>query len=72
MGGGATSTLPGTEEPSVIIQKTKGGKDKIPMQGAEYFLSFQGKGKGKGWGNKFRDNLVYKGSGEVLKENLVY
>ena len=45
VGGGATSTLPGTEEPSVIIQKTKGGKDKIPMQGAEFSFLFEAKAK---------------------------
>ena len=45
VGGGATSTLPGTEEPSVIIQKTKGGKDKIPMQGAEFSFLFEPKAK---------------------------
>ena len=47
MGGGATSTLPGTEEPSVIIQKTKGGKDKIPMQGAKFFFLFKAKAKAR-------------------------
>ena len=47
MGGGATSTLPGTEEPSVIIQKTKGGKDKIPMQGPECSFLFEAKAKAK-------------------------
>ena len=45
VGGGATSTLPGTEEPSVIIQKTKGGKDKIPMQGAEFSFLFKAKAR---------------------------
>ena len=52
MGGGATSTLPGTEEPSVIIQKTKGGKDKIPMQGAEFSFLFKAKAKARD-GEKF-------------------
>ena len=57
MGGGATSTLPGTEEPSVIIQKTKGGKDKIPMQGAEFSFLFEA--KAKDGEKKFRFNIVY-------------
>ena len=70
MGGGATSTLPGTEEPSVIIQKTKGGKDKIPMQGAEFSFLFKAKAKD---GEKFFDSILcIREGGEVLKENLVY
>ena len=66
-GGGATSTLPGTEEPSVIIQKTKGGKDKIPMQGAEFSFLFEAKAKAEDG-----EKISRQSREEVLKENLVY
>lgn len=74
MGGGATSTLPGTEEPSVIIQKTKGGKDKIPMQGAEFSFLFEAKAKAEDGEKISRQSCVleeggsFKGKSGVLEE----
>ena len=64
VGGGATSTLPGTEEPSVIIKKTKGGKDKIPMQGAEFSFHFEAKAKAKDGENIFDSILCIRGGGK--------
>ena len=68
MGGGATSTLPGTEEPSVIIQKTKGGKDKIPMQGAEFSFLFEPKAKDGEKNSRQSCVLSFKRKSGVLEE----